>query len=51
MQVIDIAVDQLTGTDEEANETYNPEAFVSQKTNRGPLADDWIVRLCCCFMD
>ena len=38
--VIDIVRDQLSGNDYKVEE--DPRQFVSQRTGRGPLPDDWV---------
>lgn len=38
--VIDIVNDQLSGSDYKKDE--DPSKYTSQKTGRGPLAEDWI---------
>lgn len=42
--MIDAGRDKLTGVEEYANEKYNVAEFVSAKTGRGPLQNNWIVR-------
>ena len=40
IDVIDIVNDQLSGSDYKKEE--DPRHYVSEKTGRGPLPDDWI---------
>ena len=40
IDVIDIVNDHLSGNDYKKEE--DPKLFVSEKTGRGPLSDDWI---------
>lgn len=40
--VIDIMKDQLSGSDYKQEE--DPRYYVSEKTGRGPLAEDWVQR-------
>lgn len=42
VEVLDIAKD---GNDHSEEVLANPRSFVSQKRQRGPLAEDWIVRI------
>lgn len=41
VEIVDIANEQVD--DQDFSSTFDPRAFVSLKTNRGPLSPSWIV--------